>query len=137
MTGCPVLQELEATEAYDPEYEQVPVLSGGDYDITAIRDCGETCVWPAYASQRLDRLRALARRLGLAGDDTAHIETALKALIASRDEWRDKAIAGAARIEELTKEAARMNLALCRIVNGDGTVAGMKAIARDALDGKP
>lgn len=43
MSQCPVLQELAAVEDYDPEHEQVPHLSGGDYDIAAIRACCEEC----------------------------------------------------------------------------------------------
>jgi len=41
--NCPVLTELELTEAYEPEHENPPVLSGGSYDIDAIRSCGENC----------------------------------------------------------------------------------------------
>lgn len=86
--GCPVLEELEVTEDYQPEHENPPVLSGGDYDISAIRDCAEGC-----------EIGAMNRAL--------------------------------------RQHAARMNLALSRIVNGEATAAGMQAIARNALDGKP
>ena len=40
---CPVLKELRLTEDYDPEFEQKPHLTGGDYDIDAIRECGDGC----------------------------------------------------------------------------------------------
>lgn len=59
MTGCPVLRELAVTEDYDPEHEQAPVLSGGSYDITAIRDCGENCRQGALAYQRGFQITAL------------------------------------------------------------------------------
>jgi hypothetical protein len=77
MNGCPVLRELAVTEDYDREHEQAPVLSGGDYDISAIRSCGEDC-----------RLAAENRTLSLALDD-----------------WRCRAAKNAGRIEEL-REAA-------------------------------
>lgn len=104
MTGCPVLRELEATEAYDPEHEQVPVLSGGDYDITAIRACGENCKAASLAWSRGQHLRAIAMVLGLAPGDTAEIDCTVRELIRSRDEWRDRAAANAKRIEELVRD---------------------------------
>lgn len=52
---CPVLKELRLTEDYDPEFEQKPLLTGGDYDIDAIRDCGEGCkLAMLYAALRPD-----------------------------------------------------------------------------------
>lgn len=51
MKGCPVLHELAVREDYDPEHEQALHLSGGDYDIGAIRDCAANCV----AGERLAR----------------------------------------------------------------------------------
>lgn len=62
--GCPVLRELAVTEDYDREHEQAPVLSGGDYDISAIRDCAEHCTLGRiiYAQRlQLDNLRRLLR----------------------------------------------------------------------------
>ena len=85
--GCPVLHELDTREDYGDEMNP-PVLSGGDYDISAIRDCAEGC-----------NIGAMNRAL--------------------------------------RQHAARMNLALSRIVNGEATAAGMQAIARNALDGEP
>jgi hypothetical protein len=141
--GCPVLEELEMREDYGDEMNP-PVLSGGDYDISAIRDCAENCKAASLAWSRGDHLRSIALILGLAPGDTAEIDNTVRELIRSRDEWLERAAANAARIEELTqeaeecrKEAARMNLALSRIVNGEATAAGMQAIARNALDGKP
>ena len=87
MSKCPVLHELDTREDYGDEMNP-PVLSGGDYDISAIRDCAEGC-----------EIGAMNRAL--------------------------------------RQHASRMNLALSRIVNGEATAAGMQAIARNALDGKP
>ena len=58
--NCPVLRELELQEAR-AENEQSRVMTGGDYDIAAIHDCGEhcTCGGIIYA-QRL-RIQALER----------------------------------------------------------------------------
>jgi len=52
--NCPVLTELRLTESYEPEHENPPVLSGGSYDIDAIRSCGEGCKMAAENA----RLRA-------------------------------------------------------------------------------
>lgn len=117
MTGCPVLQELEATEAYDPEYEQVPVLSGGDYDISAIRDCAEQCLMGARAYQRGLHLERIARLLGLPLTDTAKIDAALQELIRSRDEWCTEAAKNAGRIEELVGENDRLRAAAEKTVD--------------------
>jgi len=134
MSKCPVLHELETREDYDPEHEQTPHLSGGDYDIAAIRDCAEECKAASLAWSRGDHLRSIALSLGLAPGDTAEIDCTVRELIRSRDEWRDRAATNAARIEDLTRSAAGMHLALIRIVNGEATVAGMKAVANAALD---
>ena len=40
---CPVLTELDLMESYNPEHENPPNLSQGDYDIEAIRFCGKEC----------------------------------------------------------------------------------------------
>ena len=58
--NCPVLREMELQEAC-AENEQSRVMTGGDYDIAAIRDCGEhcTCGGIIYA-QRL-QIQALER----------------------------------------------------------------------------
>ena len=61
MTACPVLIELELTEDYDREHENAPVLSGGDYDISAIRSCGEECK-VAAENRRLREALALIER---------------------------------------------------------------------------
>ena len=110
MTGCPVLQELEATEAYAPEYEQVPVLSGGDYDISAIRDCAENCKAASLAWSRGEHLRSIALILGLAPGDTAEIDNTVRELIRSRDEWLERAAANAKRIEELSHRLLLMGV---------------------------
>jgi len=70
---CPVLTELRLTEAYEPEHENRPHLSGGDYDISAIRSCADGCaldrrlhgyeVNDALQSARIEKLAAENKRL--------------------------------------------------------------------------
>ena len=55
--NCPVLTELELTEAYEPEHENPPVLSGGSYDIDAIRSCGEGCKMAAENARLREALK--------------------------------------------------------------------------------
>jgi hypothetical protein len=108
--GCPVLHELDTREDYDPEHEQTPHLSGGDYDISAIRDCAEGCKAASLAWSRGDHLRSIALILGLAPGDTAEIVGTVRELIRSRDEWLERAAANAARIEELVEQLNLANI---------------------------
>lgn len=57
--NCPVLTELRLTESYEPEHENPPVLSGGSYDIEAIRSCAENCM----AAARIEALEKDNARL--------------------------------------------------------------------------
>jgi len=109
MNGCPVLRELAVTEGYDREHEQAPVLSGGDYDISAIRSCGEDCLLGVYAWQRQKRIWGIAAILGLSSGDTPEIEDTIRKTLRSRDEWLEQATKSAARIEELTTEIEQMH----------------------------
>ena len=108
--GCPVLEELEIREDYDPEHEQTPHLSGGDYDIGAIRSCAENCKAASLAWSRGDHLRSIALILGLAPGDTAEIDNTVRELIRSRDEWLERAAANAKRIEELSHRLLLMGV---------------------------
>jgi hypothetical protein len=110
MSRCPVLHELEIREDYDPEHEQTPRLSGGDYDISAIRDCAENCKAASLAWSRGERLRSIALILGLAPGDTAEIDNTVRELIRSRDEWLERAASNAARIEELSHRLLLMGV---------------------------
>lgn len=110
MSGCPVLAELEHAEDYNAEHENPPVLSGGDYDISAIRDCSENCKAASLAWSRGDHLRSIALILGLAPGDTAEIDNTVRELIRSRDEWLERAAANAKRIEELSHRLLLMGV---------------------------
>jgi len=110
--GCPVLHELEVTEDYQPEHENPPVLSGGDYDISAIRDCAEECKVAALAWSRGEHLRSIALILGLAPGDTAEIDNTVRELIRSRDEWKTRACQEELRADALEIERDRYRAAL-------------------------
>ncbi|MCE5253326.1 MAG: hypothetical protein LLG45_03805 [Actinomycetia bacterium] len=60
--NCPVLTELKLTEAYEPEHENPPVLSGGSYDIDAIRSCGEGCKMAAENARLREAAAAVVAR---------------------------------------------------------------------------
>ena len=148
--GCPVLHELDTREDYGDEMNP-PVLSGGDYDISAIRDCAENCKAASLAWSRGDHLRSIALILGLAPGDTAEIDNTVRELIRSRDEWCTEAAKNAGRIEELVGENARLRAAAektvdayCPICVNKGNLSSDKGCGacvifglRAALDGKP
>jgi hypothetical protein len=139
MSRCPVLHELEIREDYDPEHEQTPHLSGGDYDISAIRDCAENCKAASLAWSRGERLRSIALILGLAPGDTAEIDNTVRELIRSRDEWKTRACQEELRADALEIERDRYRAALewygeqtrlCRLIHPEGD-AGRQALAAD------
>jgi hypothetical protein len=103
VSKCPVLHELDTREDYGDEMNP-PVLSGGDYDISAIRSCADNCKAASLAWSRGERLRSIALILGLAPGDTAEIDNTVRELIRSRDEWLERAAAHAARLEELVRD---------------------------------
>jgi len=105
--NCPVLNELAVTEDYDREHEQAPVLSGGDYDISAIRDCGESCLIGALARQRKLQIEGLEEAVEGLTLENRRLREALEALIGDdgveRDwlAWSTKAAAARSLLAEL------------------------------------
>ena len=79
--NCPVLRELELQEAC-AENEQVRMMTGGDYDITAIRDCGERCTYGGIIYAQRLQIQALER-------ERDRMKTALERIMTiTEGEWQ-------------------------------------------------
>ena len=85
--NCPVLRELALQEAC-AENEQSRVMTGGDYDIAAIRDCGERCTCGGIIYAQRLQIQALERELdklrAQAGVAAAHPDR-MSALVSGPD----------------------------------------------------
>ncbi len=79
--NCPVLTELRLVESYEPEHENPPVLSGGDYDIDAIRHCAENCPVDRQLHGREVNDALLAAQIEVLEKDNTRLREALASIL--------------------------------------------------------